>query len=354
MAQRGPRARRRLALLVAAAIVVVLASLVAGVIYGAHRDPAYRRSVNASFAAEAGVVLLSSNLTGRELAQTLAHPGSLGRVLLAARLVALQQDATSEAEEAGAIASPPPDLGAANVIIDTLRLRADAVRRIASTLEGLLGLTPSNPVGSALGTLHAARPVQVRGAKALLRYAGEELVLADHTYAGLPEHFFVASGGAILPPSAWTSRVSGRLMPRTLLDAAPTIARNPNLQASVRLVITAVETTPEELPIGHGYPVTPTRTFAVAVSIRDVGSSPAPVTAIIRVYPLNRLGRFDSGRAVGSVAAEGAVALALPTMPVVPGEHCLVTIELVRPARQLHRAGLRWARVVVVASDSPG
>jgi hypothetical protein len=341
-------------LLVAAAILVVIASLVAGVVYAAHRDPAYRRSVNESFAAEVGVVLLSSNVTGDELAQTLEHPGSLGRVLLASRLVALQQAATTESEEADAIASPPPDIGAANVVIDALRLRADGVRHIATALEGLLGLTPTNPIGSVLPAMHAARPVQLPGAKALLRYAGEELVLADHTYAELPDHFFVASGGDILPASAWTSPTSGRLMPRTLLDAAPAIARNPNLQASVRLVITAVETTPEELPIGHGYPVTPTRTFAVAVSVRDVGSSPSPVTAIIRVYPLNRLGHFDSGRAAGSVAAKGAVALLLPTMPVVPGEHCLVTIELIRPPRQLHRSGLRWARVVVVASDAPG
>jgi hypothetical protein len=135
-----------------------------------------------------------------------------------------------------------------------------------------------------------------------------------------------------------------------LIASAPLIAHNPRLEASVRLVITAIETQPLELPLGTGYPITPTKTFAVAVSVRDVGTAPSLVTAIISVKPLGALGRYDAGRASGVVGPGGAVALQLPTMAVVPGEHCLVTVELARPASQVSESGLRWRRTVLVAT----
>jgi len=37
----------------------------------------------------------------------------------------------------------------------------------------------------------------------------------------------------------------------------------------------------------------------------------------------------------------------------VPGEHALVTIDLVRPSRQVGDAGLHWSRTLVVAPDAP-
>ena len=70
------------------------------------------------------------------------------------------------------------------------------------------------------------------------------------------------------------------------------------------------------------------------MSVLNAGSAPTLVTAIIRVQPLGHSkGHFDSGRSRAAVAGFGAVALQLPTMAVVPGEHALVTIELIRPPR---------------------
>jgi hypothetical protein len=351
MASRRQRGRWGITIPAVAIVALVLASLLAGVVYAAHRDRAYRRSVDASFSAEAGALLAASNATGQSLAATISHPGAHGRTALAAQLGQLTEASAAQAQAAAQLQTPPPDAGAATVLIDTLRLRARAIATIASAFDRLLGLAAGRPVGSARPVVEPGHPIGIPGAKGLLRRAGRELVLADETYAKLPARFAHASGGAVLPASRWTNAAGGVLTPPVLLASAPLVAHNPRLQATVRLVITAIETTPLELPLGAGYPITPTRTFEVAVSVRNVGTASSPVTAIISVQPLGLVGRPASGRASGVVSGQGAVALVLPTMPVVPGEHCLVIVELVRPARQTTRTGLRWRRTVVVAQS---
>jgi hypothetical protein len=352
MASRHQRARRRVTLLVVLVAAVAIGSLLAGVIAAAHRDRSYRRTVDASYGAEAGALLAASNETGMQLAATLSHPGKLGRALLASQLTGLVEASGAEASEARALAAPPPDVDASTVVIDTLRLRAEGVAAIASTLERLLGIAPSPPTGAAVSVPRLAHAIGIAGAKGLLRHAGDELLLADETYAKLPRRFKAASGWVALPESRWTDAPAGVLLPSTLLASAPLIAHDPRLEASVRLVITAIETQPLELPLGAGYPITPTSTLKVAVSVRNVGTAPSGVTAVITVLPLGTLGRHAAGRATGIAAAQGAVALQLPTMPVVPGEHCLVTVQIIRPAGQSSRTGLRWRRTVVVASLS--
>jgi hypothetical protein len=351
MANRRTRSRRRLVVLGVVVIALLVAGLLVGVVEAAHRAVSYRRSVDQSFAAEASSLLVSSNATGAELSKVLSSPGSLGRVLLESRLQSMAQQAAVDAQASEDLLSPPPDARAAVLLVDTLRLRDEAVATIRSTIEGLLVLAPVNPVGDDAPRPPLPRLFGLPGAKALLRHAGEQLVLADRDYAGLPTTFAGASGGAQLPASQWTQPSSGRLMPETLLDVATALTSDPVLAATVHLVIVAVETTPPLLPIGRGYPVAPTRSFSVAISVNNSGSTPALVTAIIRVRPLGRLGHFDSGRTAATVDAEGAVGLQLPTMAVVPGEHCLVTIELVRPPRQTGRAPLRWARDLVVGEE---
>jgi hypothetical protein len=352
MATRRTR-RRRTMVIGGAVLAMVAAALLTGVVQAAHRAPAYRRSVNESFAGAASALMVSSNLTGAELARVVADAGGLGRVLLESRLQHLAQTATDDSQWAERLDPPPPDANAAARVIDTLRLRARATTSIRATLEGLLGLTPLNPVGTAGAEPPPARPVGVPGAAGLLRYAGEELVLADRTYRGLPALFATVSGGASLPLSQWTSPRTGRLMPATLKASASRIATDPRLAATVALRIVAVQTEPLLLPIGPGYPIPPTTTLAVAISVVNDGSAPTPVIALIRVRPTGPIGGFDSGRASGAVAAHGAVALQLPTMRVVPGGHFLVTIQLVRPHRQTTNAGLLWERTVVVGAQAP-
>lgn len=351
MPPRRPRARWRVLVPATALVLVVLASLLAGVVYAAHRDPTYRRSVNAAFDAEAGALVVASNETGRALAATLSHPGGLGRVLLSSQLEQLSQQAATEALEAAALQSPPPSDNAAAIVIDTLRLRARAVATIADALDRLLGLPAGQPVGSARRLGVSGHPIGVPGAEGLLRQAGRELVLADETYARLAARSSSLRGAGDLPESRWTAAAAGVLTPTVLRASAPLLVHNPRLAATVRVVITAIETQPIELPLGPGYPVTPTRTFDVGVSIRNIGTAATNVTAIISVRPLGALGRPDSGRASGVVAGGAAVALLLPSMAVVPGEHCLVTVELVKPPYQQSTVGLRWRRTVVVASD---
>jgi hypothetical protein len=351
MANRRSRPRRRATLLGALALVLVAVALLVGIVQAAHRAAPYRHSVDESFAAAASSLMVSSNTTGTELARLMGDPGGLGRVLLEARLQHLAARAQAESRWASSLESPPPDANAASRVIDTLRLRSEATSSIRSVLEGLLGLTPTNPVGTAGAEPPASDPLGVPGARALLRYAGEQLVLADHLYRGLPTLFALVTNGATLPMSQWTSPRTGKLMPATLKADALVVATDPRLAATVSLRIAAVQTQPLLLPVGPGYPIPPTTTFSAAVSVQNRGSAPTTVIAIIRVTPTGHLGSFDSGRAVGAVQAQGAVALQLPTMPVVPGAHYLVSIDLVRPTRQPTRAGLSWERTVVVGQE---
>jgi len=349
MATRRSRSRRRGTALGVLAGALVAAALLVGVVQAAHRAPAYRHTVDESFAAAASSLLVSSNTTGSELARLMGDPGALGRVVLESRLQYLAQVSTNDSRWADVLEAPPPDANAAARVIDALRLRADAITSIRATLEGLLGLTPTNPVGTAGGEPPPPRPIRLPGARALLRYAGEQLVLADHIYRGLPVLFPEVGGGATLPLSRWTSPETGRLMPATLKAAAASIASDPRLHATISLKIVAVQTQPLLLPVGPGYPIPPTSTFSAAVSVLNRGSAPTIVTAIIRVIPVGRhLGHFDSGRVSGAVDANAAIALQLPTMAVVPGGHFLVEITLVHPHLQTGVAGLKWVRTVVV------
>jgi|GEM_PF-6212954 len=348
MATRRAKLSRRLIAVLVVAVLVLAASLLAGVIAAAHRDVGYRHAVDQGFSASASALVVSSNAIGVELAHALEHPGSLGRLLLEARLQTLAQAAALDAESAQSLAVPPPDAGAFARLADMLRLRAEAVASIRRTVEALLGLA----AGSTTPAPSAAHHVGVATAQAQLTYAGEQLVLADRTYRGLPETFEAASGGATLPGSRWTFPATGVLMPATLSAAASSMAADQRLRATIDLRIIAVQTNPLELPIGPGYPVTPTSRFTAAVSVINLGSSPSPVELIIRVTPLGRShGHFDSGTARGVVAGGGAVALQLPTMSVAPGEHCLVTIDVVRPHLQTSGAGLAWSRTVVVGQN---
>src|ERR1039458_10147624 len=288
MANRRSRSNRRLTLLVAALVALLALTLLAGVVTAAHRDPAYRRSVDHSFAAAASAVVQSSTITGHELAAVMLDPGRFGRTLLESRLQSLAQSAAQDSTTAALLAPPPPDANAYDRLVSTLRLRALAVASIRSSLEGLLGLTPTTPAGTAGAQPPASLAIGIFGAQARLRHAGEQLVLADRAYRGLPHLFFLASAGAILPPSRWTSPATGKLMPDTLFaDAAP-IARDPRLAATVRLRIGAVQTEPLLLPLGPGYPIPPTATFTVAISVRNSGSAPTQVVAIIRALPIGR------------------------------------------------------------------
>jgi hypothetical protein len=284
----------------------------------------------------------------------LEHPGSLGRVLLDIRLESLAQVTSLDSETAQSLAVPPPDAGAFARLADTLRLRAEAVASILRTVEGLLRIRPEKPAGFSGPDPRAAPAYSVSDAQTRLLDAGEQLVLADRTYGGLPASFTAASGGATLPASQWTYPTSGTLMPATLSDDAASMAADPRLRATIELRIAAVETNPLELPVGPGYPVTPTSRFTAAVSVINLGSAPSPVVAIIRVIPLGRShGHLDSGMARGVVVAQGAVALQLPTMSVAPGEHCRVTITIVQPRFQISGTGLTWRRTVVVGRN-PG
>jgi len=149
MANRRSRSRRRETALGALIVAILGVAVLVGVVQAAHRSAPYRHSVDESFAAAASALMVSSNVTGTQLARVMSDPGVLGRVLLESRLQQLAQTATADSRWANSLAPPPPDANAAARVVDTLRLRAEATRSIRTTLEGLLGLTPTNPVGTA-------------------------------------------------------------------------------------------------------------------------------------------------------------------------------------------------------------
>lgn len=349
MAPRRTKVSRRLAALLGVAVLVLAATLLAGVVSAAHRDVSYRRTVDQAFAATASALVVSSDATGVELAHVLEHPGPLGRDLFDVRLQSIAQASALDSETSMSLAVPPPDAGAFTVLANTLRLRAEATASILRTVEGLLRISPMKPAGSAGLDPRAPPALGVVVAEARFLHAGEQLIEADQKYRGLPEVFKAASGGATLPGSRWTFSSTGILTPDTLAADAASMAHDPALRATIELRLTAIETNPLELPVGPGYPVTPTTRFVAAISVINLGSAPSDVLAIIRVTPLGHsAGHLDSGTARGVAAPGGAVALRFPAMAVAPGEHCLVTIELVRPRLQTATTRLSWTRTVVV------
>src|SRR5579871_6306981 len=205
MPVRHGRSRRRVAVLGGLVCVLVAVALLAGVVEAAHRSASYRMTVDQSFAASASVLVDDSNATGTELVEVLASTHHLGRVLLESRLQWLAQQSADDLAAASDLVPPPPDADAANRLIDTLKLRSLAVASIRTTLEGLLGLTPADPTGTSGSPLPASPPLGVPGAERLLKHAGEQLVLADRAYRGLPALFSHVTGGDLLPDSAWTS-----------------------------------------------------------------------------------------------------------------------------------------------------
>lgn len=353
MSPRRSRASRRLVALGVVAALVVAASLLAGIVTAAHRAPSYRHDVDASFAAEASVLIDASSETGHVLAEVMADPAALGRPLLEARLQLLDQAAAATSEAAAQLVAPPPDADAAVRIVDALRLRADAVAAIRSAMERLLGLTPIDPAGTPGAAPTPGSAIGIASADAIMARAGAQLVAADRLFYGLPRTFYLAGAGAQLPQSQWTSAATGRLLPATLEHEATAAALAASLEPTIDLRIVAVETTPLPLPLGAGYPIPPSRWLDVAISVVNDGSASTTVAAVVRVTPLGRLGRYDAARATGTVSADDGVALDFPALSIVPGERCTLSIALVRPFRQTSLVGLRWMRTVVVGQNAP-
>jgi hypothetical protein len=335
-----------LALLVGLAL---LAGLLVGIVHGARTQPAYRQTVDRGFAAGATAVIDASQATGIQLATVLADPGALGRQLLESRLQQLAQSTASESNAASLLSPPPPDANAAAVVNQTMQLRDHAVRLIRQTLEGLLGLTPSHPVGTAGAEPPASPPVTVSAAALQLRIAGDQIAAADRVYGALLPSFSLAGHGAQLPTSQWAPTPASTLAPASLASSAATTATDPHLAASVSLAITAVRTDPAPLPVAGVVKVVPTTTFQVWVSVVNGGSAPSIVSAVVQIRPVGTLGTYDDSHAAGSVASGGAVALTFLPLRVTPGATYLLTVDLVRPGRQLTAAGLHWQRTLVIA-----
>jgi hypothetical protein len=335
-----------LGLLVGLALV---AGLLVGIVHGARTQPAYRSTVDHGFAAAATAVVDASQATGIQLAAVLNDPGALGRVLLETRLQQLAQSTASQSDAATLLAPPPPDANADVVLNQTMQLRNDAVHSIRVTLEGLLGLTPTTPAGSTVPPPPSSAPVSVAGAAQLLRIAGDQIAAGDRLYASLRSAFALAGHGAQLPASQWSPTSTSTLSPGALSSSAATTASDPRLAASVSLSITAVRTDPAPLPVAGVIKVVPTATLQVWISVVNSGSAPTVVPAVVQIRPVGTVGTYDDSHATGSVGAQSAVALAFAPLRVTPGATYLLTIDLVRPSRQVSAAGLHWQRTLVIA-----
>ena len=264
----------------------------------AHRDPAYRRSVNAQLRRGGLGDPASSNVTGPRLAVADGQPG---RVQPHAARVPGSKGRTSgpstRALDAQRLAPPPPDANAYVRIVDTMRLRAAAVDLMRAALEGLLVLHPLDPAGTA-----GAEPDPVPSRRRAGRVAAAALLgraaRRERTASTAACPWLFASVGPARPcrRARWTSPSTNRLMPTALaLEASavrpgdPTLARDGAPQHRGG---------PDPAPLAPtraGLPDPPTLTFLVAVSVRNSGTAPSPVVAVISVRPTGRIGRSASG-----------------------------------------------------------
>ena len=215
-------------------------SLLAGVVQAAHRDRGVphdgRRRASPPAASP---LMVSSNVTGTELARRHgATPARLGRVLLESRLQAARPAArATRAAGRRALQSPPPDANAAE---PRHRHAAPPRRRrrrpSARPSRGCSGLHADQPDRH---RRRRAAPsptrVGVPGAEGLLRYAGEQLVLADHHLPGPARRCSrTVSAGATLPPASGRRRRRAGSCPRRCkADARPMLEPTPRLAATV-------------------------------------------------------------------------------------------------------------------------
>src|SRR3974390_1440522 len=125
------------AALAGVAVVVLCALVIGGLLEMGRGSATYRQDVNRSYAAQAAVLVESSNQEGSQVQALMNEMPGLGRDPLASRLTSLAAASDQLADSAGNLEPPPPTVSG---FATALAERASALSQLRTAVDGLLGL----------------------------------------------------------------------------------------------------------------------------------------------------------------------------------------------------------------------
>jgi hypothetical protein len=364
----SPRPRRDLTpfVLVLVAGAVVLFLLVGGLASVGRSSGAYHTAIDESFGAQARVLVAQSNSVGAQLERDFADISTFDRPQLSQALDAVVFGADSVALDATRLAGPAPEGQVAEDFIEAMTSRASGANRLRSAIDGLLALTPSEPLGSATSpSPNPPRAVTVAQAANSVTAVGRLLIGADRSYARARREFRVVPGGSTLPQSVW---VNDQLLweAGAVQTTINQLSSSPQLSPVVDVQLVAVDLSPPVLP-----PVPAVAGQATTTPLpRGVSQIPptcsAAVTAVVDnegFVVATRVGVRASVQAVTggapfvverrvTLGPAADVALALPSMPVEPGTTYTLNVTVDPPAGQSGSAGAIGATIEVASFGS--
>lgn len=328
-------------MLVGVVAVLLGAVLIGGLFDIGRGSVSYHRDVNRSYAAQAAVLVATSNRQGDEVQALMDDMPNLTRVTLGARLESLVTAGTRVATSAAALEPPAPTVSG---FATAMEQRADALADLRSAVDGLLSLNGSLPLAASV-------------AASRVTAAGALMARADQRYAEVRRGFRTAPGTAHLPRSVWVpdAQLWAAGPAATLvseLSAAPTLSPTERvvlLPSTVSLTPTAV---PRVTP-GATSVVPPTHALGVSVVVVDRGNvAMGRATVSAKVVPQGA-GAPAAASARVTLEPTSRVTVTLPKLAVAPGDTYTLTVSVIPPAGQADLATTSLTYAVEVAPPTP-
>lgn len=355
--RRARRRSRRQLLIIGACTLVVVALLVGGATQIGRQSSPYDASVNRSFAAQGAIVVQQSNSTGATLRRLMRNMQNQDRRTLQAQLDTVTAQADQEAAAAENLATPVTPGGVQGAFATVFAERDQAVHRIRSAYDGLLGLRPL-PVSGApgAGAEVVVTPTLLPSAQAAdqITSAGTTLAAADRSYSAVRGALPRLAGHARLPASRWVTTATV-WQPGPIAVQVQLVNSSPSLQMVHRLVLRVVNVTPPALPSPTGVAtpgvsvLSPTTQVLVQVVLSNLGSVDEPHASVQFQLTPQPTGTAVTVTKTSGLAAAGSVSLPPVSFTVKPGTSYQLTVAVVLPAGQTDPTGTSLSEVLQIA-----
>jgi hypothetical protein len=351
------RSRRRLIIL-SVCLLIVVALLVGGITQIGRQSGPFEASVNRSFALQATTVVDESNDTAQLLRRLMANMQTGGRRTLQAGMDTVSAQAHQEAAAADNLATPTAPGDVQGEFAAVLSKRADAVDRVRSALDGLLGQGPLPVAGSPGGDGALVAPPALLSSTAAtdrLVAAGTVLVRADRSYRSLRRALRRLAGHARLPASKWIT-AANLWQPGAVASRVELVSTS--LAVTHRLVLSVVKVTPPALPSPTGVAspglsvLSPTTSVMVQVVLSNLGSVDEPHASVQFQLTPQPTGTAVTIARTAGVAAAGSVSLPSASFRVKPGTDYQLTVAVALPAGQTDATGASLSEVLQIAPST--
>lgn len=340
------------------AVAIVLVVIVGGAAHIGQASGPYRRNIDRSFAAQAGLVVDQSNATGSSLRTLLREMAGMTRAELEADLDQLVMTSATDATEAVAFASPSPSGGVGPGFAQVMADRADEVAALRSLVDGLLGMTPLPMAGTTtIGVSTRIRPITAGQATTELGSVESGLRRGDDSYAALRRDLAAQAGHPDLPRSVWITAGSpwssgaGALV--GALSGSRTLTPDPQVAlVTVRLVPAALPSgAATNAPAGVSL-LPPTTSLSLAAIVADQGNEYERGVVVSETIQAQPSGATTAHHRTISLTVGGSAVVSLPPLPVRPGHTYALSVTVSPPTAQSGDTGLSETFTVQVAPST--